>query len=138
MGLFHLHGNFVAKAGREKLHFPDCLAVKVWVWTQGSTKRIPLKDVELGPELRGGGAGMDNHLLAWMAAASSLWGSCKWKQCSWSQNTIPLAAANCSWKLSEGSPPPALSVILQVTGELIANSCLMKSTKVVLVCVSGS
>lgn len=44
----------MAEAGREKLHFPGCFAVQVWVQTQVSTKRIPLKDVELGPELRGG------------------------------------------------------------------------------------
>lgn len=44
----------MAEAGRERLHFPSCFAVRVWVQTQVSTKRIPLKDVELGPELRGG------------------------------------------------------------------------------------
>lgn len=42
----------VVEAGREKLHFPDFLAVKIWVLTQVSTKGIPPKDVELGPELR--------------------------------------------------------------------------------------
>lgn len=103
MGLFHHHAKFCLwlRLGRERLHFPSCFAVRVWVQTQVSTKRIPLKDVELGPELRGRGAGSDNHLLAWMVAASSLWGSCKQKRHSWSQDTIPLAAG--SW-LSPSSP----------------------------------
>lgn len=42
----------VVEAGREKLHFPDFFAVEVWVLTQVSTKGIPPKDLELGPELR--------------------------------------------------------------------------------------
>lgn len=141
MGLFHLHANFCLWLSLEekKTTFPRLLCSQsLGLDSSFHKKRIPLKDVELGPELRGGGAGSDNHLLEWMVAVSRLWGSWKWKQCSWSQDTTPLAVGSCSWKLSKGSPPPALSVILQATGELIANSCLMKSTKVALVCVSKS
>lgn len=41
MGLFHLHANFCLWLSLEekKLHFPDCFAVKVWVWTQVFTKK---------------------------------------------------------------------------------------------------
>lgn len=140
MGLFHLHANFCLWLRLEEKNYisQTALQSKSRFGLKFSQKRIPLKDVELGPELRRGGAGSDNHLLERMVAVSSLWGSWKWKQCSWSQDTTPLAVGSCSWKLSKGSPPPALSVILQASGELIANSCLMKSTKVALVCVSKS
>lgn len=47
------------------------------------------------------------------------------------RDAIPLAIWSCSWK-PQGSPPPALPVILQATRELISNSCLMKPTKGVL------
>lgn len=121
-----------AEAGREKLHFPGCFAVQVWVQTQVSTKRIPLKDVELGPELREGWDRLRQSLAGMNGGSQQFVGQLQ------TEATLLVTRHNPSscWELT--LPPPALPVILQATREPIANSCPMKSTKVALVCASGS
>lgn len=63
----------MVEARREKLHSPDFFAVKVWVLTQVSTQGIPLKDIELGPELREkwvGQARTTTHWRGWWQPAA--------------------------------------------------------------------